>query len=135
MNTNFVECGKCGAYLDPDGTCMNCGKPARGKNRLIIAETELKPDSLVGSYFHGDVDHRWQGCVVAEPSPGVYLVELFSWGSGGSTNQQLVRIEDMTGWNFYDDAKWMNTNYEIRRYPWAEAERDEERAYRQDAAP
>ena len=70
-----------------------------------------RDDSLVGSYFHADGKRGWQGCVVAEPSPGVYLVELFGWLAGDSTGQQLVRIEEMLHWTFYDNADWMNNAY------------------------
>jgi hypothetical protein len=83
------------------------------RNRLAAAEAQpARADSLVGSFFHGDVERRWQGCVVAEPIAGVYLVELFGWLVGDSTEQQLVRIEDMAGWAFYDSADWMNNAYE-----------------------
>jgi hypothetical protein len=84
----------------------------------------FKPDSLVGSYFHGDAEHQYQGAVVAEPHPGIYLVEFFSWLHGGSCWQELIRIEGMFGWRFYDDIKWMNQSYEAGSYPWAKKESD-----------
>lgn len=71
----------------------------------------LERDSLVGSFFHSTVEHGWQGLVVAEPRPGIYLVELFSWVMGDPTHQQLIPIEEMTGWRFYDDTEWMNNAY------------------------
>lgn len=63
--------------------------------------------SLVGSFFLSDSGRGWQGCVVAEPAPGTYLVELFSWLWGQPTEQLLVRIEDMQEWTFYDTDEWM----------------------------
>lgn len=75
------------------------------------AEQPLDAKSLVGSFFHSDARHGWQGCVVGEPSPGVYLVELFSWIDGGSTEQRLVRLDDMDTWVFYDSAEWMTDRY------------------------
>lgn len=74
----------------------------------------LTANSLVGSFFHSGARPGWQGCVVAEPAPGVYLVELFSWMMGQSTVQHLVRLDRMIdeGWRFYDDADWMNDAYE-----------------------
>jgi hypothetical protein len=101
------------------------GAPARlTPDRLAAVDaTEFSPASLVGSYFHSfkerDGHQRtvWQGCVVAEPAPGYYLVETFEWIAGGSHSQQLVRIEDMTGWQFYDTAEWMNNEYENRPRP------------------
>lgn len=77
----------------------------------LAAELPLDAKSLVGSFFHSDVQHGWQGCVVGEPSPGVYLVELFSWIDGGSTEQRLVRLDDMSKWVFYDTADWMGYRY------------------------
>jgi hypothetical protein len=71
----------------------------------------LPPGSLVGSFFHSDAEREWQGAVVAEPHPGVYLVELFEWLAGSSTSQHLVRIEDLVGWQFYDSAEWMDSAY------------------------
>lgn len=82
-------------------------------------QRELNPDSLVGSYFHSDADRQWQGCVVAEPAPGIYLVELFSWLAGDSTEQYLIRIGDMAGWQFYDTIEWMKNTYEYGRTPWS----------------
>lgn len=85
------------------------------RNRLsAVAADDADPMSLVGSYFHGQGGrfHAHQGCVVAEPARGVYLVEFFSWASGGSTQQRLVPIADMDEWLFYDDAEWMHNAYE-----------------------
>jgi hypothetical protein len=79
------------------------------RDRLSAAtEREFMPSSLVGSFFHSDAERGWQGCVVAEPAPGMYLVETFDWVLGmDSTGQMLVRLDDMAGWTFYDAAEWM----------------------------
>lgn len=74
--------------------------------------------SLVGSFFHADVTRQWQGCVVAEPAPGVYLVELFDWIAGSSTHQRLVPIEEMTGWSFYDSDDWMIKSIDVVQRKW-----------------
>jgi len=85
----------------------------KGRDRLAqSAETELTARSLVGTYFHSGSERGWQGCVVAEPAPGFFLVETFEWVTGSSHDQRLVRTEDMLGWSFYDDAEWMNNAYE-----------------------
>jgi hypothetical protein len=85
---------------------------AKRTDRLSMVElASLASDSLVGSFFHSDAKRGWQGAVVAEPHPGVYLVELFEWLVGSSTSQHLVRIEDMAGWQFYDTAEWMGNAY------------------------
>jgi hypothetical protein len=83
----------------------------RADRLSVVALAPLAPDSLVGSFFHSDAKRGWQGAVVAEPHPGVYLVELFEWIAGSSTSQHLVRIEDMAGWQFYDTAEWMDSVY------------------------
>ena len=49
------------------------------RNRMDdVSSADLRPDSLVGSYFLGDDQ---QGMVVAEPTPGVYLVEMATGSS------------------------------------------------------
>lgn len=73
---------------------------------------KFDPSSLVGTYFLGTAENGWQGAIVAEPSPGVYLCELFGWAVGESIEQRLVRLEDMAAWHFYDDAEWMRNAYE-----------------------
>jgi hypothetical protein len=89
-------------------------------NRLeAVNRAALKSDSLVGSFFLADNERQWQGCVVAEPSPGIYLVELFSWLMGESSDQMLVRIGDMLDWQFYDTADWMRGQYKDSvKYRW-----------------
>lgn len=77
-----------------------------------VEEQGFQADSLVGSFFLSDAERGLQGCIVGEPSVGLYLVELFSWLMGESLHQQLVRIEDMTEWRFYDDNEWMKFAYE-----------------------
>jgi len=85
------------------------------RNRLDgVADEPLNTSSLVGSFFHSNAQRGWQGCVVAEPREGVYLVELFSWTMGESTCQRLIPIDWMVseGWQFYDDAEWMRNTYD-----------------------
>jgi hypothetical protein len=83
------------------------------RNRLTsVAAQPVTTDSLVGSFFHANAERGWQGCVVAQPMPGFYLVELFGWGAADSPGQQVVHIEDMREWTFYDTAEWMNRVYE-----------------------
>jgi hypothetical protein len=92
----------------------------RVKPKYRTDSLTLRPDSLVGSYFHsfeerdGSRRIRWQGVVVAEPVPGVYLIETFEWLAGTPYEQQLVRIEDMLDWSFYDDADWLGNAYRRR---------------------
>jgi|tagenome__1003787_1003787.scaffolds.fasta_scaffold20972981_6 hypothetical protein len=74
--------------------------------------------SLVGSFFHQyDAEHppgeglHGQGCIVAEPAPGVYLVEFFSFLHGQPIHQQLIPIAAMAHWQFFDAAEWMVNTY------------------------
>jgi len=84
----------------------------RSDRLSVVVASEFQPDSLIGSFFHSDAARGWQGCVVAEPSPGVYLVETFEWWAGGSYDQHLMRLEEMAGWVFYDTAEWMTNAYQ-----------------------
>jgi len=88
-------------------------------NRLSdLAHTKLTPNSLVGSYFYSDAARGWRGCVVAEPSPGVYLVEVFGWLSYDSVEQVLINIEDMVDWRFYDNVTWLDNSLDDARRRW-----------------
>lgn len=109
---------------------MSTEASARREDRLSIVTSEpLRRDSLVGSYFHGDEEHQWQGVIVAEPAPGVYLCEFGSWASGSSTSQQLVRLEDMAGWHFYDDGDWWANHYNTSlKYRWERYSKDKQEA-------
>jgi len=98
------------------------------KDRLsVVTDPTDAPfirDSLIGSYFLGDVTAQYQGCVIAEPCPGIYLVELFDWLIGESSEQRLVKIERMMNWHFFDEHEWMRNAYRDRVGPgWRHAEK------------
>lgn len=82
---------------------------ARDARRLAF-----DPMSLVGSYFHSDAERGWQGLVVGEPSPSVYLVQVFSWIDGSLSDQLLVPLSSMMDWAFYDDDEYMTEAYTRR---------------------
>lgn len=71
---------------------------------------------LIGQFFHsigkdtGKI--QWQGCIIGNPEPGWYLVQLFEWAMGEPNVRRLVRIEDMEGWLFYPDGEAMTHSYE-----------------------
>lgn len=73
-----------------------------------VVDRPFHDGSLVGSFFHSD--HGWQGCVVAEVAPQMYLVELFEWIMGFSTVQRLIHLHKMTNWDFYDSADWLRNS-------------------------
>lgn len=88
------------------------------ERRKDILECPLSPASLVGSWFHKLEDDQvvWQGLVLAEPQPGLYLVELLDWTQGQARYQRIVRVESMTSeepeWRFYDSDEWMRRGFE-----------------------
>ncbi|MGW4060997.1 hypothetical protein ACWEGE_22130 [Amycolatopsis sp. NPDC004747] len=82
-------------------------EPNRVRRLSAVTRAEFGSDSLVGSFFYSDARRQWQGCVVAEPAPGWFLVELFVPAIRESENQRLVSIDQMVDWRFYDDATWM----------------------------
>lgn len=94
---------------------------------LRLVGWQLQPNSLVGSYFHSGWVLGWQGRVVAEVAPTVYLVETFSWIDGSAYNQTLIKLEDMDDWVFYDDVDWMTDAYTTTvRERWARRRREVE---------
>lgn len=99
----------------PGRPAPTTGPPAKRTDRLTTAtQSTLRPDSLVGSFFHGDGPgwDGYQGCVVAQVGPEAYLVEVFGWIGGDSSCQHLARVQEMGNWAFYDDDTWMNNAYE-----------------------
>jgi hypothetical protein len=72
--------------------------------------------SLVELWFHSftnDKNHpfEWQGRVVKEERPGVYLVQLFEWIEGYASELKVVELSDMKGWVFYKTNEEMNFAY------------------------
>jgi hypothetical protein len=73
---------------------------------------------LIGLCFHsfttkdGKKTVRWQGQVVAAIEPGFYLVEVADWISGMNMTKQVVKLDTMQDWDFYDTAEEMRTVYE-----------------------
>src|SRR5262245_36081459 len=50
----------------------------------------------------------YQGVVRARIEDGIYLVQYFEWFAGTASTMELVRIEDMLKWQFYEDTEHMN---------------------------
>jgi hypothetical protein len=95
-------------------------------NRADAVDGELERESLVGSYFLTDADRPQEGQVVAEPSPGIYLVEVYPPDDGEArAYQTLAPLDVMGAWRFFDDVEWMR---EARPELDAERARDRERA-------
>lgn len=75
-----------------------------------------KNKGLVGKFFHSfatdDVkkhDLVWQGQVLAKIDRRQYLVQLFEWVLGETSDQVLVELSAMKNWKFYDTAEeWRN---------------------------
>lgn len=71
--------------------------------------------SLIGQFFHSVVledEIGWQGCVIGNPEPGYYYVQLFEWVMGEPNVRRLVRIEEMARWLFYESADAMKFSWE-----------------------
>lgn len=84
------------------------------RNRIDTASaTDLQANSLVGSYFHIHAEKK-AGLVVAEPSPGVYLCELFARAKKDAGHQELVWLDEMRSWQFFDDAELMWDSFDGR---------------------
>jgi hypothetical protein len=106
-----------GAKMDTKATTnirLNDGAEGRSTRWVDIRDEPFSQSSLVGSFFHGGPERDLQGVIVAEPQPGIYLAEFFSWMTGHPTVQELVTITEMLneGWAFYDDSNWMIANYD-----------------------
>src|SRR5215831_12635152 len=89
------------------------GKP-QAKN------VELK-SGLIGRGFHVFRETKsrkraikYQGVVRARIEDGLYLVQYFEWFVGEPSTLELVRIEEMLEWQFYEDTEHMNFWYEHR---------------------
>jgi hypothetical protein len=100
------------------------GSPTR-KAFIEAPGFEFSPASLVGSWFHRLENDRmvWQGAVVAEPQPGVYLLQVDRLDVGAQNVQRLVAMasllndDDGYDYRFYDTqreaqaayAEWVST--------------------------
>jgi len=99
---------------------------ARDRDQAL-AQTELAPDSLRGSYFRApdqddpEAEAAWldgqpteviEGMVVAEvfatPTTMTYLVEFYG-RNGGTGYQRLIELDRMVTqrWAFYDTDGWL----------------------------
>jgi hypothetical protein len=54
----------------------------------------------------------YQGIVRARIEGGLYLVQYFEWFAGSPNTMELVRVEDMLNWQFYEDTEHMSFWYE-----------------------
>jgi len=82
----------------------------RGQDKVDLT----RKTTLVGKWLHGPATPGWQGHIVAEPAPQMYLVQLFSWIDGHPTDQKLISLQRMIeeNWTFYDSSEDMIFAYE-----------------------
>ena len=91
--------------------------PGEGRDRkAFVLESALGPESLVGSWvlaFQGE-EVMFQGLVVGEPQPGLYMVEEFDYIDleskvRGGKHQRLFPIEAFLDgdFRFYDNEVWV----------------------------
>ena len=78
-----------------------------------------KQTKFEGHYFVVCADRDdWQGQVLSEIAPGVFLVQLYSWIDGEPTDRRVVEISAMASWRFYETAaQWREAGsaYSARR--------------------
>jgi hypothetical protein len=77
---------------------------------------ETRSRGLVGKFFHSYHDNgrlEYQGKVLSQPNKGVYLVQLYDWIIGSESDQELIKIEDMLRYKFYNSAEDMRYAYEM----------------------
>ena len=71
---------------------------------------------LVGKFFHSlEADKKtlkWQGQIIDEVAPGVFLVQLYEYVAGGKSNQVIVPISEMAYWPIYETNDEMREAYE-----------------------
>lgn len=116
---------------DDDAQVLTPGSTEQGQGTrtrlewVTGPEFAFHPASLVGSWFHRLENDAmvWQGVVVAEPQPGVYLLQIDRLDVGASNVQRLVPMASLTtdddgyDWRFYDSkreaqaayAEWVST--------------------------
>lgn len=97
----------------PYGTRQKNQKQAKRESERVkhlVQETKQprrSSDGLINKYFHSypNDELNWQGQVLKEVSPGIFLVQFFSWLMGAPTDQKLIPLTQMIkdGWKFYDD--------------------------------
>jgi len=78
-----------------------------------ISESE---SGLKGKWFHNfkaDGNIKNQGQIISVDKDHV-ICQLYSWISGGPTNQQAFDRQDVTGWNLYDTDREMVEYYHRR---------------------
>jgi hypothetical protein len=90
-----------------------------GEELAHLRETQPeRRHGLVGRWFHTfDEDGRVekQGTIIDEISDKVYLVQLFEWILGEPSIQELIPLDEMTGWAFYGSGEDMQFAYSQRR--------------------
>lgn len=76
---------------------------------------KAKKVQLVGCWFHSFSAENvveWQGQVVSRVDDTFYLVQLFEWISGDPGCLQIVPVEKMIDWFFYETNDAMIFSYE-----------------------
>jgi hypothetical protein len=101
----------------------NAAKPATEKSQsggAVMGKNEKSVSgNLVGKFFHSFKDAgemEWQGRVLSEPKPGIFLVQTYSFATGAEYDQRLIPVERMVNWRFYGtDAAWREVSEGYQR--------------------
>jgi hypothetical protein len=120
------------AQLDALSEHVGPGEPeevVKSRKEFVTAdEFSFNPATLVGSWFHRLENDLmvWQGVIVAEPQPGVYLAQIDRLDLGAENVQRLVTMAQLTAdedgydWRFYDTEAEAKSAYAA----WVATERE-----------
>ena len=83
-------------------------------------------NDFIASYFHGDVEHQWQGQVLApvSESGNHWYVQTFSWLDGSNSTRHVVSIHTLSDFVFYSHRGDMLYNADSIRARWAKEEKE-----------
>ena len=83
--------------------------------------------TIVGQFFHSFPNGvlEWQGNIIAEPVPSIFLVQLYEWFMGEPNGQFLVPLQQMVDekWKFYLTAEeWHDDGVRLNKKFWKRQE-------------
>ncbi len=85
--------------------------------------------TIVGQFFHSfsfpNGVLEWQGKVIAEQAPSIFLVQLYEWFMGEPNGQFLVPLQQMVDekWKFYLTAEeWHADGVRLNKKLWKRQE-------------
>lgn len=84
--------------------------------KKAVATKGQRKHPLVGKFFHSvHADKKtiqWQGQIVDELAPGVFLLQLYDFLMGEESTQVIVPVSEMAYWRIYETDQEMREAYE-----------------------